>query len=164
MNIRVTLSLGLLSAVSFAYSAPALAQYGVAGCGLGSILFGNKPGFVQVFAATFNGTFGNQTFGITTGTSNCGEGLKVSSRVQQLDYVTNNRTTLEREAAQGSGESLGAFAATFGCETTVSASFATKMQSSFSAIFAQTSAESVVDASRSAIAADPALAQACRSI
>ena len=31
-------------------------NYGDAGCGLGSILFGAKPGFVQVFASTTNGT------------------------------------------------------------------------------------------------------------
>ena len=45
--------------------------YGPAGCGLGSIVMGSKPGFMQVFAASTNGCSGSQTFGITTGTSNC---------------------------------------------------------------------------------------------
>src|SRR5580658_9609667 len=49
------------------------AKYGTAGCGLGSIVFGNKAGIVQIFAATTNGTFATQTFGITTGTSNCSD-------------------------------------------------------------------------------------------
>src|SRR4051812_1818938 len=44
--------------------------YGVAGCGLGSIVFGPKPGMIQIVAATLNGT-GGQTFAITSGTSNC---------------------------------------------------------------------------------------------
>jgi hypothetical protein len=164
MITRSTFSLGLLSALSVAYSAPALAQYGVAGCGLGSVVFGNKPGFVQVFAATTNGFSGNQTFGISTGTSNCGSGLKISSRIEQLDYVTNNRATLEREAAQGVGESLSAFASTFGCDSSASASFAAAMQGSFKTIFGQPSAESVVEASRQALSADPALSGACRAI
>lgn len=47
------------------------AQYGMDGCGLGSIVFGNDNGTLkQVIAATLNGT-GMQTFGITSGTSNC---------------------------------------------------------------------------------------------
>ena len=69
-------------------------NYGDAGCGLGSILFGAKPGFVQVFAATTNGTFGSQTFGITTGTSNCGGGGGGTPTAR--NYVETNR-----EAAAG---------------------------------------------------------------
>ena len=60
----------VLSLVSFSGSAFA-AGYGDAGCGLGSIVFGSEQGGVQVLAATTNGTFYSQTFGITTGTSNC---------------------------------------------------------------------------------------------
>jgi len=37
--------------------------YGTAGCGPGSMAFWNKPGIIQVLAATTNGTFGTQTFG-----------------------------------------------------------------------------------------------------
>ena len=36
--------------------------YGLAGCGLGSMAFGDSPGAVQIFAATTNGLFGTQTF------------------------------------------------------------------------------------------------------
>ena len=46
------------------------AKYGPAGCGLGSMIFDPDSGFTQIFAATTNGTSGNQTFGISTGTSN----------------------------------------------------------------------------------------------
>ena len=45
--------------------------YGMAGCGLGSILFGAKPGKIQILSGTTNGIYGNQTFGISSGTSNC---------------------------------------------------------------------------------------------
>src|SRR3954464_7446787 len=45
--------------------------YGTAGCGLGSLVFGDQKGAIQILAATTNTTFGTQTFGITTGTSNC---------------------------------------------------------------------------------------------
>ena len=39
--------------------------YGTAGCGLGSILFGEKEGMVQVFASTTNGIYSNNTFGVS---------------------------------------------------------------------------------------------------
>ncbi len=40
------------------------------GCGLGYVLLKNQEGILfEAFAVTTNGTFGNQTFGITSGTS-----------------------------------------------------------------------------------------------
>ena len=43
-----------------------------AGCGAGSILFEGQKGPVpQILAVTTNGSFGNQTFGITSGTLGC---------------------------------------------------------------------------------------------
>ena len=63
-RIAVAASLFLLPVSVFA-----AAGYGAAGCGLGSMVFGSKPGAEQVVAATTNGTFGSQTFGITFGTS-----------------------------------------------------------------------------------------------
>ena len=74
----------LVALVSLLAVSPALAQsqteedvkkglkgtgkYGTAGCGLGSMAFGDQPGGIQILAATTNGILGNQTFGITFGT------------------------------------------------------------------------------------------------
>jgi hypothetical protein len=42
------------------------------GCGLGTIIFEGQKGIApQVLAVTTNGTSGNQTFGITSGTLGC---------------------------------------------------------------------------------------------
>ena len=72
----------LLGLGLFLTSASAMADgYGPAGCGLGSMIFEPDSGFTQVFAATTNGTSGNQTFGITSGTSNCASGGVVKARV-----------------------------------------------------------------------------------
>jgi len=78
--------------------------YGTAGCGLGSMAFGNQPGFVQVFAATTNGLFGTQTFGITSGTSNCGKSLFALEGTKV--FIEGNREALAKDAARGSGEAL----------------------------------------------------------
>lgn len=42
------------------------------GCGLGFIVWRGERGVApQILAVTTNGTFGTQTFGITSGTSGC---------------------------------------------------------------------------------------------
>lgn len=86
--------------------------YGMAGCGLGSIVFGDKPGMVQIFAATLNGT-GVQTFAISTGTSNC-EGL--SSSAKQTQFIETNKLALEKDLARGQGENLLALREVMGCK------------------------------------------------
>lgn len=89
------------------------APYGDAGCGLGSMLFGAQPGLVQVLAATTNGTFANQTFGITTGTSNCG--LSGGAVVNARNFVETNRETFAKDAARGDGETIATLASIAGC-------------------------------------------------
>ena len=74
--------------------------YGNAGCGLGALVFGKKPGAVQIVASFLNGT-GMQTFAMTSGTSNCGKGLMASN---VNDFVDVNKVALETELSQGGGE------------------------------------------------------------
>lgn len=106
-------------------------KYGTAGCGLGSIVFGAKPGIVQIFAATTNGTSANQTFGITSGTSNCvdAEGGANSAKA----FVETNREALAKDIARGSGETISSLSSLAGCgnERAVGA----KLQKNFKKIF-----------------------------
>ena len=105
--------------------------YGMAGCGLGSILFGEQPGMIQIIAATFNNTQGNQTFGITSGTSNCvDEGQQ--QRTAAL-FITANREALEKDISRGSGESVATLSEIMGCGD--AQAFGTKLQSNYSRIF-----------------------------
>lgn len=98
--------------------------YGVAGCGLGSIVFGEKGGMIQVVAATLNST-GGQTFGITTGTSNCGESGK-SARANQ--FIEVNKVSLENDLARGAGESIVALSEVMGCRN---ADFTVQLKSTY---------------------------------
>ncbi|HXN07209.1 MAG TPA: DUF3015 family protein [Nitrospiria bacterium] len=110
--------------------------YGTAGCGLGSMVFGNEPGAVQVFAATTNGTFGTQTFGITTGTSNCGKGLINASETSHLaQFVENNMDNLAKDIAKGNGESLNTLAELSGLTEAQKPAVFAKLQANFSNIF-----------------------------
>ncbi|MCF8059333.1 MAG: DUF3015 domain-containing protein [Bacteriovoracaceae bacterium] len=84
------------------------AAHGPAGCGLGSMLFAGKEGLVfNVLAATFNGSSGNQTFAMSTGTLGCEDAqqAKVSGPV----FIQNNREKLANDIARGQGETLQAY-------------------------------------------------------
>jgi hypothetical protein len=88
--------------------------YGMAGCGLGSMFIQTNDGS-QIFAATSNGTAGNQTFGITSGTSNCTKDGIVMNEKKQEVFVHLNYNSLEKEMALGKGEKLSALASLLGC-------------------------------------------------
>ena len=74
------------------------------GCGLGSMLFAEQNGLAsQTFAVTTNGTFGNGTFGITSGTSNCDKPASFSSNQKLQEFVADNMDNLARDIARGNG-------------------------------------------------------------
>ena len=79
-------------------------KYGPAGCGLGSLIFEPDSGFTQIFAATTNGTSANQTFGISSGPSNCDDsgGGEESAK----SFVQTNRAALAKDIARGKGETI----------------------------------------------------------
>lgn len=73
---------------------------GPAGCGLGNMIFGKDN---QILASTTNGSSNSQTFGITSGTSNCVEG----SGVAKLEnYIEANPEALANDMARGQGQTL----------------------------------------------------------
>src|SRR5258705_2867005 len=90
------------------------ATYGTAGCGLGSMAFGDQKGAVQILAGTTNWLFGTQTFGITSGTSNCGEASVGVSGTKT--FIEGNREALAKDAARGSGETITTLTAMAGCK------------------------------------------------
>ena len=91
-----------LSAVAM-FSVPALVQANP-GCGFGSQLFEGQEGVVpHVLAATTNGTSGNQTFGMTSGTLGCDTSTPVVAAALFLD---NNMDEIAENMAVGEGEAL----------------------------------------------------------
>ena len=105
--------------------------YGTAGCGLGSLLFGNQPGLIQVLAATTNGTFGSQTFGITTGTSNCVDAAAPVVNVGA--FIETNRPILAKDMARGQGETIATLSDLAGC--TDSAAVGPTLQKNYRKVF-----------------------------
>jgi hypothetical protein len=130
-------------------------RYGMAGCGLGSILLGDKPGIMQIFAATTNGLFGTQTFGITTGTSNCvdsGGGIASAKA-----FIQSNREALAKDISRGGGETVDNLATLSGCANTGQVGGA--LQRNFGVIFpsAAVSDVQVSDAMVGVLRGEPSL-------
>jgi hypothetical protein len=138
--------------------------YGMAGCGLGSLIFGpvNSPG-AQILAATTNATFGSQTFGITSGTSNCVSGGVVAMDRRQEAFAEVNFTDLKRDMAAGGGEFLISFADLLGCDREVRPRFAQAMQTDYETLLPSesTTPDQLVTAVNARISADPELADRC---
>jgi hypothetical protein len=134
----------------------AKAGYGNAGCGLGSLLFDPSNGFTQVFAATTNGTSGTQTFGITSGTSNCdASGYQAGSTAA---YIQTNRAALAKDVARGKGATVAGLSDLAGC--TSSKAVGKKLQRNFKVIFSDAAAsdKQVSDRMITVLKSDQALA------
>lgn len=159
---KLALGLGGL-ALLFAGTASA-EGYGTAGCGLGSVVFGSDPSaFKQILAATTNGTFASQTFGITSGTSNCGSGGVIKAEREQAAFAEVNFQDLKSNMAAGGGEFVASFATLLGCEDASKSPFAKMTQVKFEAIFpkASTTPMEMLVSVKQQIKASPELANAC---
>jgi hypothetical protein len=108
------------------------------GCGLGTMLFKNNADnsvILQTFQATTNGIYGNQTFGITTGTSECKQPKNFVSNQQLNEFMVANMDNLARDIAQGRGETLDTFAELLGVPAEKRPEFYGQLQSGFAKIF-----------------------------
>ncbi len=106
------------------------------GCGLGSQLFDGQSGILpQSLAVTTNGTSGNQTFGISSGTLGCKpDGTVVASHRVPM-YVGANMDALARDMAIGSGESLESLATLMQINDEDRAEFFSATQQNYARIF-----------------------------
>jgi hypothetical protein len=131
------------------------------GCGLGTNLWKGESGLVpKVLGATTNGTFGNQTFGITTGTLGCSSEGVITADARLRMFAGANLDNLARDMAHGQGETLDAFASLMKVSETDKPAFFTFTKSHFTALFADddvTAGEMIAQLNR-LLATDPSLA------
>jgi len=146
------------------FSSSALAErlYGMAGCGFGALAMGPEGG--QISAATTNGTFWSQGFGISSGTLNCLEPSKAAALETQENFFVANMDQLSKEMAQGQGQYLDAFAQTFGCTQTGSVEFANEMKKSYKDIFSSPGAVSMLNEVRTKVKSNSELTNQCNNV
>lgn len=157
----------LIAVVISALPAFAFAQQNNIGtCGWGAKLFDGQSGIApQVLAVTTNGTSGNQTFGITTGTSGCTQDGVVKSTWKTAMFIDGNKDRLARDMSVGNGETLDSLAHLIGVREQDRATFNRVVQANVSLIFpsGSTTGDSVV-ALKQVLRSDSELSQYAASI
>ena len=124
---------GLLCVGSVAAHADAA---GGNGCGWGNMLFEGQRGMAPHFlATTTNGTSGNATFGMTSGTNGCDTSVKLGYGGRSMLAMTGMLDNIAEDMAQGQGEALDAYATLLGVEKADRAHFAKITQENFAQIF-----------------------------
>ena len=114
--------LAVLAGLSIAGSVHA--QQENTGCGLGTMLFDGQQGIApQVLAVTTNGTSGNQTFGITSGTLGCTQDGVVRSSQKLAMFLDKNIDRVAQDMAVGGGERLDTLASLLGIPETERSGF-----------------------------------------
>jgi hypothetical protein len=113
--MRKVITFGVLASL-LPTLAMAAGNHPMAGCGLGYLLLSNKDNekSTQILGATTNGTFGTQTFGISSGTSGCTQDGAVKMARATEVFVDVNLVSLRREMAVGQGEYVNTLASLLG--------------------------------------------------
>lgn len=156
----------LVAVLLIAPMSVAMAARDNVGCGLGSQLFAGQNGIgPQVLAVTTNGTSGNQTFGISTGTLGCEEGGVVHASAAVNMFVGSNLDSLSRDMAVGKGESLESLAQLMGIDSADKAAFYSTVHKNYGKIFAanDVTAGQVVDSLYKVMANSESLAHYVRA-
>jgi hypothetical protein len=155
----------LVAVIAVAGLFPAVAvaqQNNIGSCGWGSKMFDGQGGVApQVLGATTNGTSGNQTFGISSGTSGCTQDGAVRSTWKTAMFIDGNKERLARDMSVGGGEALDSLAHLLGVEAGDRAAFNRVARDNMQRIFPSENAGTaeVVAALREALMADAKLAR-----
>ncbi|SNZ07118.1 Protein of unknown function [Persephonella hydrogeniphila] len=129
--VAAALGVAILSIPSFAVNKENT------GCGLGYMIFKDAPDstLFEILAVTTNGTFGNQTFGITTGTLECKQPQKVVKNDRLFKFVSENMDQLASDIASGNGETLDTVAELMNIPEDKKAEFYARLQENFDKIY-----------------------------
>jgi hypothetical protein len=160
-KIIIAVVLSVVPTIAFA------ADNNIGSCGWGSKLFEGQKGVPpQAFGATTNGTSGNQTFGISSGTSGCTHDGTVTSTWKTTMFIDGNKERLARDMSIGNGETLDALAHLIGVRDEDRAKFNRAMQENLSRIFPSenVATEQIVVALKDVLASDRELAQYAASV
>lgn len=149
-----------IAAVSASAGAFAAGENNVGSCGWGSKLWTGQSGVLpQVMATWTNGTLGNQTFAISTGTSGCTQDGAVTSNWQTAMFIDGNKEKLARDVSRGQGETLDSLAKLIGVSEGHKAHFYQTAKRNFDRIFpaAQASTDDIMSGFKQVVADDESL-------
>ena len=133
------------------------------GCGLGKLAwsdYGRQKSIApQVMMATTNGTFGSQTFGISSGTSGCTNDGTIMSEHKVNVIAAANYESLSQEMARGGGEHLASLAELMGVPEQNRPEFFALAQTQYASLVASgdTTPAAMIETLQSGMEAHPSL-------
>lgn len=127
----------LIGALLLGTSSLAMAEApGGPNCGWGNMIFKGQSGHIPHFAASItNGTSGNATFGMTTGTNGCSVNGTLTYGGQPLITMEGVMDEFIADAANGQGDAMNAVAVSMGVQTEDRDAFAQAMHQNFNTLF-----------------------------
>jgi Protein of unknown function (DUF3015) len=132
------------------------------GCGLGKLAwmdYGSQKQIApQVMMATTNGTFGSQTFGISSGTSGCtNDGVIMKNK--HVNMASRAFESLAQDMAQGQGEHLASLATLLGVPEEAQPEFFALVQEKYTMLVGsdETTPVTMLQALQAAMAERPVL-------
>jgi len=131
-------------------------------CGWGNMLFkGQSGGGPHIVASTTNGTSGNQTFGMTSGTNGCSTDGTLTYGGDAWINASAMMDEFSEDVAQGHGDALNAVAVIIGVEQQDRDVFAQVMHENFTTIFPNedVTAEQALASVNTVMKNDPRLAK-----
>lgn len=131
-------------------------------CGWGNMLFEGKSGLpIHVVASITNGTSGNNTFGMTSGTNGCSANGSLTYGGKALINLGAIMDEFSEDVARGDGEALTAVAVSMGVANDDRARFKTVLHENFNTLFPGDSvtAEAVMASMMELMRADAQLAK-----
>lgn len=134
--MRRTLAVCLLPLLA-ATSTQVAADSG-AGCGLGKVLFEGQSGLgPHILAATTNGSYSNQLFGISFDSLGCNSEAVITAAFQRNVFVASNFDNIARDAAQGGGRHLQSLASLMDMNEQDAEQFFQLTQQQYESLFGQ---------------------------
>ncbi len=128
-------SLLAVSLMACSLSAAAVSPGGE-NCGWGNMLFKGQSGLPShIVASTTNGSSGNATFGMTSGTNGCNTSGSLTYGGKDMVDVSSIMDEFSEDVARGHGDALTTVAVSFSVETQDRAAFNAAMHENFAVIF-----------------------------
>ena len=131
-------------------------------CGWGNMLFEGQAGLPShVVASLTNGTTGNATFGMTSGTNGCSPDGTLTYGGESWIRISAIMDEFSEDVARGQGEALNAVAVMIGVQPQDRERFARTLHENFSTLFPHqdVTAEQVVNSMQEVLKSDPQLAR-----
>lgn len=157
MKNRVLVLLGGMTLLLSTMPAAHAGKWGMAGCGVGSLIFEDQPGKIQILASTTN-TYFYQTSSISSGTSNCDDRTSEQASL----FIAVNSESLKKDISRGNGETVAGLAHIYGCSD--AGALGSALQKNFGEIYTgeQMKADEVRSNIESTVRENHDLAQSCK--